>query len=90
VHNFIKKLKSDTGVDVTKVVLLGNEAEVHSASHPILKIKLDEELEKTLSYVQITLDSKEYKNFMEAQNDETIQISGKYIDLRFGNRVYYK
>jgi len=85
VQGFVGKLKAEIGMDVKTVALLEDELEVQSEQYPLLKVKLRDSLERVLSYVQVTLDSQEYKDFV-SENDANVN----YIDLRFGNRVYYK
>ncbi len=88
VQDFVNKLKIEVDINVNMVILLDGEFEVQSEDHPLLKIKLDDNLKRVLSYVQVTLDSQEYKDFV---NEETTEGAKEhYIDLRFGNRVYYK
>ncbi len=77
VHTFVNQLRG-IGIEPLTITLLEGEASISSAEHPILKVKLDENLERTLSYVEVTLNSKEYKT------------ADNYMDFRFGNRVYYK
>ncbi|MCD5384580.1 MAG: hypothetical protein LRZ97_01535, partial [Candidatus Pacebacteria bacterium] len=69
---------------VTKVAILDKELHIMSVEHPILKVKLDDYLERTAEYVEATLNSADYKSFVN--NTEVVE----YIDLRFGNRIYYK
>lgn len=83
-HDFVARLQTEISIDVTEVHLFEGEAEIISSTHPKLKVNRDESLERTVSYVQITLDSQEYKELATPETEP------KYIDLRFGNRVYYK
>jgi len=85
VQDFVVKLNSSVGAKVKKVTLLEDEFEVRGEQYPVLKIKLNDNLERVLSYVQVTLDSQEYKDFVSEK-----EVGNGYIDLRFGNRVYYK
>lgn len=83
VHTFVSAL-GKLGITPTTVHLLGDEATIESAAHPLLKVKLDNQLDRTLAYLGTVLDSSEYKDATESEEGVG------YIDLRFDNRVYYK
>lgn len=70
-------------IEPQTVELSREEITVYSATHPRLDIKYDEHLERSCSYLEATLDSAEYQAVSQGDSLE-------YIDLRFGNRVYYK
>ncbi len=83
VHSIVGLL-SDIGVSVDTIELYDDEANIINKDHPVFKIKLDHNLSRTLSYIRVTLDSKEYKDKLDSEEGV------EYIDLRFDNRVYYK
>ncbi len=83
VHGFITGLR-ELSIEPLSVKLAGLEAEIVSEGHPLLKVLLDEKLKRTHSYVEVTLTSQEYKELSESEE------GAEYIDVRFGNRVYYK
>ncbi len=101
VHTFVKNIQKEIGLDIKTVLLTKREMEIYSNSYPTLKVKLDDDFDRVLSYIKITLNSKEYKEYMNSQksgkriNYEKNHTYNKdqesnYIDLRFGNRIYYK
>jgi hypothetical protein len=87
---FMQDLR-EIGIMPIAVHIFDGEAEIVSAEHPLLKIKLDAELDRTLSYIEVTLASDDYRQWhSQAEEGEEVDSSEAYIDVRFGNRVYYK
>ena len=74
------------GSRVVSVHILPNERElrIKSLNYPELRVKIDDDLDKVLAYLEVTLASTDYKAYVSE-----VSMPG-YIDLRFGNRVYYK
>ncbi len=85
VQAFVSSLINN-GLKAVSVYILPDEGElrVKSLNYPELRVKIDDNLEKVLEYLEITLASADYKDYVSEVG--TVE----YIDLRFGNRVYYK
>ena len=85
IHAFIQNINLDFDAVLQKVSVNEDELFIHSKNQPLLKVKIQDNFDTVLSYIKITINSQEYKDFAdeEGRNPE-------YIDLRFGNRVYYK
>ncbi len=85
INDFLNIIK-DFGIQVTQVEINeeDNEFFVYSSSHPILRIRLDGKFAQVASYIEATLKAPDYLNYLDSV--EKIE----YIDLRFGNRIFYK
>ncbi len=83
VNSLIKSLQNSR-IQVEVVDINDREMVIKNKEHPDFKIKIDDNLDRVFSYIEITLDSKGYKE--KLATDDGVG----YIDLRFGNRIYYK
>ncbi len=85
INDFLNTIK-DFGIQVTQVEINeeDNEFFVYSSGHPVLRIRLNGDLTQVASYIEATLNAPDYLNY--ANSVEKVE----YIDLRFGNRIFYK
>ncbi len=89
-RDFIDRIKTETSFNVKYVEIFDDEAEIYGDNMPTLKIKLNDDLQKVLSYLKITVNSESYRDFSMKKDLNNSDGNDGYIDLRFGNRVYYK
>jgi hypothetical protein len=85
VNEFAVKLRG-IGVNIKKIEINKDSTEMrmYSPEYPILIIKIGDDLTRVLGYLESTLESQDYNDYISSVGNI------EYIDLRFGNRVYYK
>ncbi len=82
-HSFVLSLNS-LGTKVKEVHIYEDDVEIFLDNLPIIKVNVVDDFKKILSYIKLTLKSDDFKKVFNSEGGV------EYIDLRFGNKIYYK